>query len=89
MSARLKLTIALVFVGLLLFQAGTWWFALLFEPWQFCVAVVLIGAALTGLGFLVAPPDPRRPRGGPMVDPDKTIVINTKNTGPNSDKEPN
>jgi hypothetical protein len=83
MTTRLKLTIALVVVGLLLLRAGSWWFVWLTQPWQFCLAALVLGAALTGLAFLVAPPDARRPRGGPMVDPDKTIVIEKPHDGPN------
>jgi hypothetical protein len=77
--ARLNLAIALIFPGLLLLGIGRWWFAWLTQPWQFCVAALVLGAALTGLAIHVAPPDARRPRGGPMDDPDKTIVIGSAN----------
>ena len=73
--ARLNLTVALAFPGVVLMGVGSSWIVALTQPWQLCVAAVVSGALLTALAFAVAPKDARRPRGGPMVRPETTIVL--------------
>ena len=86
MSSRLKLTIVIVFVGLVLLRtsfSGLAWLS----SWELGIAAAAAGIALIALAFEIAPPDPRRPRGGPMEDPDKTLVIDPEGDGRRPDLE--
>jgi hypothetical protein len=82
--ARLNIVVALVVPGIVLLDAGVLFLIWYTQPWLPYVAAIVVGIALIASGIAMAPPDPRRPRGGPMIDPERTIVV----PGSRSDADP-
>ena len=71
--ARSSLALALVLPGLLLMQSSWLWLVWFNHPWQLYVAAAGLGVILFFGGLTVAPGNERRPRGGPMVEPEHTV----------------
>ena len=70
---RETITIILQFGAAALFTFGFYLFS---QPWQTTVALFAGAVALSVLSLWTAPPTRiRAPRGGPMIDPEHTIVV--------------
>jgi hypothetical protein len=78
--ARLNLAVAFALPGTILLGVGTWWFAWATLSWYSCLSAVVSGLLLVIAASQVAPKPPRRPRGGPMIDTDKTLTITRQPT---------
>ena len=84
--ARFNIAVALIMVGLPLAQFGWLWLVWFTQPWQFYVAACSVGIALFAAGIYVAPRGKRQPRGGPMINPAHTIVLDQTRSSANNDR---
>ena len=80
-KARQTISAALQYVAYALFALALWFIAF---SWQINVVLFVTAVALIFVSLWVEPPKRfRAPRGGPMVDPEHTIVISKNKNGPN------
>lgn len=82
-EVRETITIILRFGAAVLFTTGFYLFS---QPWQTTVALFAGAVLLAVVSIWTDPPvRVRTPRGGPMVDPEHTIMVDER--GPKKDSE--